>query len=163
MDKVLKEQYLYAMFRFTKVGMILPQKSDLNMTELIIMKGVAENSSFTDNNISTSEIQSKLHITKSAISQAINSLEKKGYIERKIDTADRRKIIVTLTQTGENSLNEIKEFVNQILEEAISRLGSENTKQLTVLLNQASDTFEDLKSEIVQNDKKYDNEQHLNK
>ncbi len=147
MDRALKDQYLYAMFRFRRVGMILPQGSDLNMTELIIMKDVVDNSSFSDNSIRTSEIQRELHITKSAISQAINSLEKKGYIERKTDTADRRRIIVTLTPTGEEVFEEIKQNVNQIMEEAISRLGEENTKQLIVLLNQASDISEDIKNE----------------
>ena len=71
MDKSLKEQYMQAMMRFRKICMILPQRSDLNMTELIVMKGIARNSSLSDNNTTVSEIQSKLHITKSAISQIL--------------------------------------------------------------------------------------------
>lgn len=149
MNKALKEQYLYAVFRFRRVGKVLAQGSDLNMTELIIMKDVADNASFPYNTIRTSEIQNELHITKSAISQAINSLEKKGYIEREVDISDRRRIIVKLTPTGEEVFQEAQSFVDEILDEAISRLGTENTKRLTTLLNQASDISEELKNEII--------------
>ncbi len=130
MDKSLKEQYMQAMMRFRKICMILPQRSDLNMTELIVMKGIARNSSLSDNNTTVSEIQSKLHITKSAISQMMNSLEKKGYIKREIDKADRRKVIVTLTKVGKEVWKETKESADNNLEEFISRLGDEKTKQL---------------------------------
>ncbi|MDY0235424.1 MAG: MarR family transcriptional regulator [Gudongella sp.] len=152
MDKALKDQYMNAMFRFKKAGMILAQRSDLNMTELMLMKGVAKNSLFSGDNMNLSEIHNKLHITKSAISQMMNSLEKKGYIEREIDKTDRRKVIVTLTRTGLDVLKEARESSNQIFEEIISRLGDENTKQLIELLDKVSDITEDLKNEIFKDD-----------
>lgn len=145
MDKSLKEQYMRAIIRFRKVGIILPYTSDLNITELVVMRGLEENCPYSDNNISISEVQEGLHITKSAISQMMNSLEKKGFIERRIDTEDRRKIVVTLTQAGKDILKETKESANHNLSEIISHLGDGNTKQFIDLLNQVSDISEELK------------------
>ena len=153
MDKSLKEQYMQAMMRFRKICMILPQRSDLNMTELIVMKGIARNSSLSDNNTTVSEIQSKLHITKSAISQMMNSLEKKGYINREIDKVDRRKVIVTLTKAGKEVWKETKESADNNLEEFISRLGDEKTKQLIALLNDVSDISVEMKNDILKQSK----------
>lgn len=145
MNENLKEQYMRAIIRFRKVGIILPYTSDLNITELVVMRGLEENCPYSDSNISISEVQSGLHVTKSAISQMMNSLEKKGYIERKIDTEDRRKIVVTLTQAGKDILIETKESANHNLNKIISNLGDENTKQFIDLLNQVSDISEKLK------------------
>ena len=148
MDKLLKEEIVHALFRFRKVGMILPQRSDLNMTELLVMRRIEEMSTLVDNSINLSEIHCNLHITKSAISQMLGSLEKKGYIERSIDTTDRRKVLVNLTQTGIEIMQETKESVNNHLGEIVSRLGNENTEQLISLLERVSDISEELKSEI---------------
>lgn len=147
MDGNLKDQYIRAIIRFRKFGIILPYTSDLNMTELVVMRSLEDNCPYSDNNIGISEVQEVLHITKSAISQMMNSLEKKGFIQRKIDKEDRRKIIVTLTQAGKNILKETKESANENLGKIISNLGEENTKQFIELLNQVSDISEELKGD----------------
>lgn len=145
MDKSLKKQYMRAILRFRKVGMTLPQASDLNMTELVVMRGLEKNCS--DSNTGVAEVQKQLHITKSAISQMMTSLEKKRYIERMIDPEDRRKRIVTLTDAGKDVLNKTKETTNYNLNEIFSSLGDKNIKQFIDLLNQVSDISEDLKKE----------------
>lgn len=146
MDKALKEQYMSAIIRFRKTALILPYSSDLNISELLVMRGLEDNCPYGETNINISEFQNELHITKSAISQMMNSLENKGYIERKIDTDDRRKIIVTLTQNGKDILKETKKSANKNLDEIISNLGDENTKQLIALLHQVSNISEELKN-----------------
>lgn len=145
MDEILKEQYMRAVIRFRKVGIILPYISDLNTTELVVMQGIERNCPYSDNNISMSEVQEGLHITKSAISQVMNSLEKKGFVERRIDVEDRRKIVATLTQAGKDILEETKISANSNLNKIISHLGDENAKQLITLLNQVSDISEEIK------------------
>lgn len=147
MDKNLKKQYMRAILRFRKVGMTLPQASDLNMTELVVMRGLEKNCSDSDSNTGIAEVQKQLHITKSAISQMMTSLEKKGYIERMIDPEDRRKRIATLTDAGKDVLNKTKDTTNHNLNEIFSSLGEENIKQFIDLLNQVSDISEELKKE----------------
>lgn len=145
MNKALKEQYMRAVIRFRKTALIQPYGSNLSINELVVMRGLEDNCPYSESSINISEIKSELHITKSAISQMMNSLEKKGFIERKTDTNDRRKIVVKLTQTGKDILKETKKSANNKLNEIFSNLGNENTKQLITLLNQVSDISEELK------------------
>lgn len=151
MDKILKEEYLHAMFRFRKMRMMFLQGSDVNMTELVVMRSIAEKASCSDDGINVNEIQKNLHITKAAISQILNSLEKKEYIVREIGKTDRRKFKITLTQAGTDVLKDTKEYANQRMEEIISRFGEKNTQQLITLLDQLSDILGDLNTVIVNN------------
>jgi len=47
-----------------------------------------------------SEISDAMHSSNARISAALGSLEKKGQIHREIDTANRRNILVTITEKG---------------------------------------------------------------
>lgn len=144
MDDKIKEQFVHAMFRFRKMGMTLPAEFDIRMTELFLMKSIAKRTSCTNKSVHVSDIQSNLHITKPAVSQMLNALEKRGYVKREMDTEDRRKIAVTLTSDGQEILKQTEEYFNRRLEETISRFGEENTKQLTELFNLLTDISEDL-------------------
>lgn len=147
MNKTLKEEYIRAIFRFKKAGMIFPKMLDVNIRELAILTRIVENSPCSDNNIGMAEMVANLHITKPAISQIMNSLEKRGYIERKKDKVDRRKVVVILTQDGMNVLNKSKEQVDKIFEEIISRFGEDNTKQMISLIEKLAEVSEELEAE----------------
>lgn len=147
MDGNLKEQLIRVMLRFKKLGMTFPLGFDIRMGELFVMNGIAGNTSCSD-------IQSNLYITKPAVSQILNTLEKKGYVNREIDKSDRRKISVTLTPQGQEILKETKKYADMTLGTTISRFGEENTRQLISLLTQLVDISEEIKHEISPADKK---------
>ncbi len=106
MDKLkVSNNFLHALFvlksllgaEFSKTT-----KSDtcfLSMAEYVLMKQVSETTSLT-------EIRNYLAISKAAVSQMLSSLEKRGYLIRKIDQANRRNLIVSLTPTGQSVLQE---------------------------------------------------------
>jgi len=146
MDDNLKEQFVHAIFRFRKSGMTLPAEFDIRITELFLLRSISANISHPNKSVHVSVIQNKLHITKPAVSQMLNSLEKRGYVKREMDKDDRRKIAVTLTSAGEEILKKAQEYFNLRLEATISRFGVENTKQITHLFNLLADINEDLKS-----------------
>ncbi len=156
MDLTLKEQLVRAMLRFKKVGMTFPQGLDIRMHELFVMNGIAKNESCKDKDVYVSDIQSNLYITKPAVSQMLNALEKKGYISREIGKSDRRKIALTLTLKGREILKQTREYTDQTLGKVISRFGEENTRQLIELFTLLADISEDLKHEALQENKKGD-------
>lgn len=147
MDSTLIEQLARSIFRFKKVGMTFQPEIDVSMGEIVVMNGIAKNASGLEQNISVSDIQNNLYITKPAVSQMLNSLEKKGYISREIDTNDRRKILVALTPKGQDIVKSMREYFNNMLSEIIDRLGEDNTIQLIELFNRFADISEELKSE----------------
>ncbi len=92
MDHDQIERYLSTMIRFKNVGMRFPSRCDIQWSEHLIMEKICRDCGEEKSYINVSEINEKMHISKPAVSQMLNSLEKKGYIIREIDTNDRRKI-----------------------------------------------------------------------
>lgn len=64
------------------------------------------------------DIEDEFYIGKAVASDLLTSLEKKGYIERKVDINDQRKKILLVTKQGlefnEFNLEKIKRFDNQL-------------------------------------------------
>jgi DNA-binding MarR family transcriptional regulator len=145
MNVLLKDQLLASMHRFKKVGRGFPPEIGLNMGEFFVMDRIGHDMPCSSTDISASEMKEHPHFTKPAVSQMLNSLEKKGYVHREIDKNDRRKIVVTLTGNGEAVLKQGKRYFNDRLEETISRFGEDNTRQLISLVNLLTDITEDLK------------------
>ena len=99
----LSSDFLHALFvlksllgtQFSKSAKT--QIHSLSMAEYALMKHVSETASLT-------EIREYLSITKAAVSQMLSSLEKRGFLTREIDRANRRNLIVFLTPAGQQVL-----------------------------------------------------------
>ena len=155
MDVILREQLIRSMFRFKKVaGGVFRPGVDISMGEIALMKSLENKPFHSGKNDLPSNVHNNLHITKPAISQMYNTLEKKGYIIREIDTSDRRKIIATLTPEGREVLKGMMKAANGMLDEVITRLGEEDTKQLIELFNRLADISEDIRKTANKNNDK---------
>ncbi|AEV29224.1 transcriptional regulator [Sphaerochaeta pleomorpha str. Grapes] len=158
MDVLLKEEFIAAMHRFKKVGRSFLPCCGINMGEFFVMERISRDMPCSSTDISASEMQNHPQFTKPAVSQMLNSLEKKGYVHREIDKNDRRRIVVTLTADGEEVLKQGKTNFNNLVNQAIARFGEENTRQFISLVARLTDITEDLKDISPQDDKK---EEHL--
>lgn len=156
MDRDLRDRLVQTMLRFKKLGMIFPQGLDIRMGELMVMKSIEDATPGDGKNIFVSDIQGQHFMTKPAISQILNGLEKKEYLHRKIDKTDRRKIAVTLTPKGLDILAQSKAHADNMLEAVISRFGEDNTQQLIELFTRLTDVSEQVKQEFLNSDKKGD-------
>lgn len=157
MDNELRDRLMHAMFRFKKVGMIFPPGLDIHMGELFVMRSIDGNCPFPDHPSPVSDLPKHLMISKPAMSQLLNGLEKKGYLVREIDKADRRKISVTLTPKGQEILAATKDYADNMLDTVIARFGEENLLQLLALFTRLSDISEEVRQEMLNNDDKGDN------
>ncbi|MDR3225296.1 MAG: MarR family winged helix-turn-helix transcriptional regulator [Clostridiales Family XIII bacterium] len=158
MDEALKEQFTRALQRMHRIPMLFPPQDKLRMTELLMMKKISGVLDCTaphgprprgETPVYVSEIHENLFITKSAVSQTLGVLEKKGYIAREIDKKDRRKIAVTLTAEGEAELKKSMSAAEQVLETLVSRFGESDTKKLIELFERFADTAEAYKQELA--------------
>jgi len=150
MDNQLKDQLVLAMLRLRKVSMVYPPELNIRMGELFLMNKIAKNIACCEQNFQASDLSSHLFITKPAVSQMLNSLEKKGYISREIDKNDRRKRAVMLTAAGQEILEKTKAYTDHKLETTIRCFGEENTRQLIALFTLLSDISEDLNQKNLQ-------------
>ncbi len=148
MYKEIKSRFMQVLFRFRKSGLDYVKISDLNMTELYVMNSLSENLFNDGKNVDLAEIQNHTYITKAAISKMFSSLEKKGYVIRETDKANRRKITVELTPCGKRAVEDAAGTAGEILDIVISRLGEEKTYQLIALLNDLSDVTDEVRAEL---------------
>lgn len=72
------------------------------------------------------EISAAMDISTARIAVALNLLEKKGYITRQIDPADRRRVQVALTDLGKDWAAEERVIISRNLERMLLRLGKED-------------------------------------
>jgi DNA-binding MarR family transcriptional regulator len=84
--------------------------------------------------MTVSEISKHLSVTPPSITQILNTLEARGLLERHMDTADRRVIMVNLTKQGEQVTEQADEAFSATMKGLIDYLGEQQSSQLADLL-----------------------------
>lgn len=85
--------------------------------------------------VTPSLLSNKLKVARGTITASLNSLEKKGLIERSMSKADKRRIVVILTDDGRDLVRKKTKMVFDHFSILVDELGNENTKELTRLIN----------------------------
>ena len=91
-----------------------------------------------------SEISTAMRSSSARVSAALNTLEKKGLILREIDPANRRNILVSLTDDGAEYIQALVAKRNQQLLEILTAMGEEDAAEyvrLTKKLFEISQTI----------------------
>lgn len=81
------------------------------------------------NSVLPGEISSRMGISSARIAAALNSLEKKGLVTRRIDTDDRRRILVDLTEKGRALAEEQRRMVLEDMTRLLSMLGEDDARE----------------------------------
>ena len=74
-------------------------------------------------------IQEYLHISKAAVSDVIDKMEKKGFIRKEVCSTDARKTKLILLDEGKNVFQKLKENISRLNEEMIDGLTEEELKE----------------------------------
>lgn len=148
MDNSMQRQFFATMMRFKKMSASFPVKCEIQINELMIMESISKGCACSNQHFCVSKIQENLHITKPAVSQILNSLEKKGYIAREINPHDRRKISVKTTKTGDEILAQSLQLYDDMLCELFHRFGEDNIADLMAQLEELTCIFQTLKEEL---------------
>lgn len=128
------EKIYQVMQKFQKLGMNSKFAGEMPRSEIIMLKMININTSKTEG-VTISTLSERLEITKSAVSQMINVLEDKGYVERITTKSDRRIVYVRLTEVGEQSLEKSLQSLLKSLNQVFEKMGEEDTETLFRLLN----------------------------
>lgn len=143
MESPLMRELVLISMRFKRVDLCPMSLSGMPASELAVMLRAANCGCREQESEScVSDIQDSLHISKPAVSQTLNNLERKGYITRNIDANDRRKIKVTITAAGCRQLDEAQRAYESALDEILTKLGTAEARTLITLLNRLMDILE---------------------
>lgn len=94
-----------------------------------------------------SDLSMQMHITPAAVTHMLNSLEEGGYIERLADPADRRVVLVKLTDKGRQTVEARKAKFLEKLMELIGFLGEQDARELLRLVSAILTYFKDRQKE----------------
>jgi DNA-binding MarR family transcriptional regulator len=72
-----------------------------------------------------SQVISELRMSKQAGGQLVDSLVTRGYLDRAVDLADRRRLTVSLTERGMAAADVVRSVVRRISDELDERVGPE--------------------------------------
>ena len=147
MSRELENDLVQAMFRLKK-SMNRGLGRDCNnvnitMSEYILMREVFENTKGKYNSNALIEVREYLSVSKAAVSQMLNSLEKRGYLTRETDLNNRRNIIVVLTEEGRLVYEKMNEEFYQRFGNLIERVGEENVALFIEMINKMSGAMDE--------------------
>ena len=78
-----------------------------------------------------------MQVTTGRVASALNSLEKKRYIQRRNHDIDKRKVIVYITESGKEYILENYQSGITLAEDILSNLGEEDAKELIRLIKKS--------------------------
>lgn len=104
---------------------------DLTIDQWLILKSLSEESDLTQ-----SDIGRVLFKDAASITRMVFLLEKKGYITRKANPADRRKTVLKLTEMGLKTTIEVNEVALKNRAKALKGISPEKINEMKTLLHQ---------------------------
>jgi len=138
----LNEALLNAIHRFTVTLRRKRISADIIFHEFLLLRKIQRIQTEKNDPVYPSDLSDKLNLSKSYITAVLNSLEKKELIVRTLDTADRRRLPVLITDKGRQIFDNMAAKELEQADILISGLTREKTLNLISLLNQASDILD---------------------
>ena len=90
-------------------------------------------------NVIPSEISNEVGISTARVAATLNSLEKKGMITRKIDVNDRRRILVEMTPSGREQIENHFKMIMKITTNMLSYLGENDAKEYVRIMRRLAE------------------------
>ena len=136
-DQHLAQELARTIAKFWRVGRQKGSFRGLKQNEFMLLFNLKNLKDPDSRGIRVSELSSKLQITSAAVTQVINSLEDKGFVERLADPKDRRVVLIELTTQGEDLVKLAYKDHVEYLSGLIGFLGEQDSKELIRLLSLA--------------------------
>ncbi|MDD3204834.1 MAG: MarR family transcriptional regulator [Lachnospiraceae bacterium] len=88
-----------------------------------------------------SSVAKVLNVTMGTLTISVNSLVKKGYVQRVRSEEDRRVVLVSLTDSGKRAFEHHKKFHDKMIQAVIKELSEDEKTVLEKALTNLSDFF----------------------
>ena len=121
----LAEEFLHQMYLFRK-GMLQKRLNQSMQGETFILQYLA---AAHEDGVIPSNISNEMGISSARIAAALNSLENKGLITRRIDVSDRRRILVHLAPAGQEQAEQHKQAILSAITQMFQFLGRQDAEE----------------------------------
>jgi len=110
--------------------------ADIAPHHLMIMKELQESGT-----LHSSEIGDAISIAKPQVTNSIDKLIELGIVERETDTKDRRKISISLTQKGRDTVERLDRIMKDFVRDKLTVLSDDELGKLAESFNYIAETF----------------------
>ena len=141
-ENAAAQKLLEAFSRFRRLGWRQSPIEGVTHTEVMILNIIMRMTGETGVGARVSDISSHLNVAPPTVTQQLNNLETRDYIERQIDKEDRRAIRVTLTPSGLVVLEKTHNDFIASITGLVEYLGEEDSDHLANLMAKVYDYFE---------------------
>lgn len=117
-------------------AIITGEFKDISNNDMHIIEAIGENDA---KNMST--VAKSLSVTLGTLTIAINSLVKKGYVDRIRSEKDRRVVLISLSEKGKRAFNHHRQFHEQMVKATIKGLSKDEMKVLGQALSNLKEFF----------------------
>lgn len=130
----MAQEYLETMFYMRKVNSH-KEIHDSVHGENFVLFFISQNGG----KVIPSDISNEMGISSARVAAALNSLEKKGLIIRKIDTEDRRRILIDLTDSGREQVNSHFRMVLNMVKNMLQYLGENDAREFIRIMKRLAE------------------------
>jgi DNA-binding MarR family transcriptional regulator len=88
------------------------------------------------------EVTAQMHISTATMTSILDTLERRGYVRRQPDPADRRRVLVDITPDAQSLLDQVLPAVQQLVAETMSSLDDRVLHAVLDALAVASDALD---------------------
>lgn len=141
------QKLLEAFTQFHRLNWKQSPIDGLKSSEIMVLFCIKKRVDSNSPGIKVSDISSALRVAAPTITQLINSLETKSFVERTMDTEDRRAVRVKLTDKGECTIEKISDAFFESFNGLVEYLGEDKSNELAVLLSKAFIYFNERRKE----------------
>jgi DNA-binding MarR family transcriptional regulator len=138
MEQAEKDKLLEAIHSLKKTHTWFAALGGVSRGEYITLHTIyhlMESADESESGTKITDLSKAVQMSKPAVSQMLNSLEKKGLIERVMAKSDRRVVYVKLTEPGEKQLEKTHQQFHSWFDQIIEELGAADTAELVRLIN----------------------------
>lgn len=86
-----------------------------------------------------SDISNEMGISSARVAAALNSLEKKGLIARRIDAEDRRRILIDLTDLGKEQVESHYRMIMSMIKNMLQYLGEKDASEFIRIMKRLAE------------------------
>lgn len=132
-DQPLTERFLTAIAEMRRYLMQTKPFEGITHTEMTILHMI-ELCERRGERASTTWLSARLGLTKSTVSQTLNSMEEKGWIRRGIDPDNRRQTIIDLTEAGKQKMEEVFQETRVRIGRILEIMGQESAERFVGMI-----------------------------
>ena len=145
------ESYVRAFYEIMKKseGLYLTTKNArFSDTELRLIAEVSA-AGYENNRLISTQIADRLGITRSAVSQIVNNLEKRGVVKRVADEVDRKIAYIELTEETYATYEKEWKLCIQFAGKCVKKFGEDKFAQMCDLFNEFFEILETERAEAI--------------